>query len=136
MLHAFDEPCYMKNEKYIKKTWLQSRFSCISHFSCSRTHRKYATWVLLGWGIRFCIQWLLPLEIWVKNLGGKLKIRVEKIVFFIFSSKTWWSNLILFYYFHYYFIILLRRPILDLTNSLMKLHHVKLSPTTYFDPRH
>ena len=36
-------------------------FLCISHFSCCRTHRKYATWVLLGWGIKFRIQRVLPL---------------------------------------------------------------------------
>ena len=69
-----------------EKTWLQSRFSCIFHFSCSRVHQKYATWVLLGWGIKSCIQQVLPLKIWGKNLGGKLKIRVEKVV-------------LLFYYF-------------------------------------
>ena len=66
-------------------------FSCISHFSCRRVHQKYATWVLLGWGIKFCIQWVLPLEIWVKYQGDKLKIRVEKVVlllfFYLFFSK-------------------------------------------------
>ena len=61
-------------------------FSCIPHFSLSRVHQKYVTWVLLGWGIKFCIQRVLPLEIWVKSLGDKLKIRVEKVV-------------LLFYYF-------------------------------------
>ena len=69
-----------------KKTWFQ-RFSCISQFSCSRVHRNYATWVLLGWVIKFCIQRVLPLEIWVKNLGDKLKIRVEKVVFSFFPLK-------------------------------------------------
>ena len=69
-----------------EKTWLQSRFSCISHFSCRRVHRKYETWVLLGWGIKFHIQRVLPLKIWVKILGDKFKIRVEKVV-------------LLFYYF-------------------------------------
>ena len=68
------------------KTWLQLRFSCISHFSCSMVYRKYATWVLLGWEIKFFIQRVFPLEIWVKTLGDKLKIRVEKLV-------------LLFYYF-------------------------------------
>ena len=85
-------------------------FSCISHFSCSRVHQKYETWVLLGWGIKFFIQWLLPLKIWVKTLGDKLKIRVEKVVFSFFPSKIWWCNLILLYYFNYYFIIYLRNP--------------------------
>ena len=71
-------------------------FLCISHFSCSKVHQKYATWVLLGWGIKFFIQWVLPLEIWVKNLGDKLKIQVEKVVllfyyfliFLLFYSKN------------------------------------------------
>ena len=61
-------------------------FSCIFHFSCSRVHQKYETWVLLRWGIKFCIQRVLPLKIWVKNLGDKLKIPVEKVI-------------LLFYYF-------------------------------------
>ena len=61
-------------------------FLRISHFSCSRVYRKYATWVLLGWGIKFFIQRVIPLEIWVNILGDKLKIRVEKVV-------------LLFYYF-------------------------------------
>ena len=65
-------------------------FSCISHFPCSRVHRKYATWVLLGWGIKFCNQRVLLLEIWVKHLGDKLKIQVEKVV-------------LLFYYYFYFF---------------------------------
>ena len=67
-------------------------FSCISHFSCSRGHRKYATWVLLGWGIKFRIQRVIQLEI----LGDKFKIRVEKVVllfyyfliFLLFYSKN------------------------------------------------
>ena len=80
--------CVLLHKKWEihKKTWLQSHFLCISHFSCSWVHRKYATWVLLGWGIKFRIQRVLPLEIWVKILGDKLKIRVEKVV-------------LLFYYF-------------------------------------
>ena len=71
-------------------------FSCISHFSCSRVHWKYATWVLIGWGIKFHIQRVHPLEIWVKILGDKFKIRVEKVVllfyyfliFLLFYSKN------------------------------------------------
>ena len=64
----------------------QSLFSCISHFLSSRVHRKYSTWVLLRWGIKFCIQRVLPLKIWVKKFGDKLKIHFEKVV-------------LLFYYF-------------------------------------
>ena len=73
--------------KNIWKTWLQSCFSCISHFSCSRLHRKYATWVLLGWGNKCFIQRVLPLKIWVKTLGDKLKIWVEKVDFSFFPLK-------------------------------------------------
>ena len=61
-------------------------FSCISHFSHSRVHQRYATWVLIGWGIKFFIQRVLLLKIWINTFGDKLKIRVEKIV-------------LLFYYF-------------------------------------
>ena len=62
------------------KTWFQSFFSCISYFSCSTVHQKYATWVLLRWGIKCFIQRVYPLEIWVKTVRDKLKIRVEKVV--------------------------------------------------------
>ena len=74
MLHTFDGPC-------------NHIFSCISHFSCRSILQKYASWVLLGWGIKFCIQRVLPLE--VKTLGDKLKIGVEKVV-------------LLFYYFLFF----------------------------------
>ena len=60
-------------------------FLCISHFSCRKVYQKYATWLVLGWGIKFCIQQLLLLEIWVKTLGDKLKIRVENIVLLFYS---------------------------------------------------
>ena len=53
----------------------------------SRVNRKYATWVLLWWGIKFFIQRVLPPNIWLKNLGDKLKIRVEKVVFSFFPLK-------------------------------------------------
>lgn len=69
-----------------EKMWLQSCFSCISDFSCSRVNWKYATWVFIRWGITFCIEWVLPLEIWVNNYEDNFKIRVEKVV-------------LLFYYF-------------------------------------
>ena len=72
-----------------EKTWLQSCFSCISHFSCSSSHLKYATWVLLWLRIKFFIQRVLPLKIWVKILGDKLKIRVEKLVFSFFPLKKY-----------------------------------------------
>ena len=77
-------------EIHDKRVW-NHIFSCISHFSCNRVHRKYATWVLLGWGIKFFIQLVLPLEIWVKPYRDKLKIQVEKVV-------------LLFYYFLIYLL--------------------------------
>ena len=45
-------------------------------------HQKYAVWVLVGCGIKFRIEWALPLEIWVKTQGDMLKIRTKKVVFF------------------------------------------------------
>ena len=58
-----------------------SRFSCISCFWGSRVHQKYAVWVIVGCGIKFCIQWALSLEIWVKTQGDISKIRTKKVVF-------------------------------------------------------
>ena len=89
MLHTFDGPYYMKMRKH-QKMWLQSRFSCISHFSCSRVHIKYVTWVLLWWGIKIFIQRVLLLEIWVKNLGDMLKMRVEKVVLLFYYFLIFW----------------------------------------------
>ena len=66
-------------------------FSCACHFSCSKVHRKYATWVLLRQIIKFCIQQVLMFEIWIKPYGDKLKIQVEKAVFlksfYVFTPK-------------------------------------------------
>ena len=80
-------------------------FSCIPHFLCSRFHRKYSTWVILGRGIKIFIQWVLLLEIWVKKLGDKLIIWVEKVVllfyyfliFLHFYSKNGESSLMVFW---------------------------------------
>ena len=79
-----------KNEKYMKIV------IAITFFSCSRVHRKYAIWVLLGWGTEFCIQRVLLHEIWVKPYGDKLKIWIEKefllfyyfLVFLLFYTKN------------------------------------------------
>ena len=45
-----------------------------SYFLGSGVHQKYAMWVLVRCGIKFHIQWSLPLEIWVKMLRDMLKI--------------------------------------------------------------
>ena len=79
--------CILMMDPPIWKTWLQSHFSCIFHFSCRRVHQNYATWVLIGWGIKFCIQRVPPLEIWVTNLGDKLKIWLEKVVLLFYYFK-------------------------------------------------
>ena len=84
-------------------------FSGISCFWGRGVHQKYAVWVLVGCRIIFPIQKSLLIEIWVKTHGDMLKIRTQKVVFFLFSSKI---N-------KYYFIIFLRRPIFDLKISLM-----------------
>ena len=84
-------------------------FSGISCFWGRGVHQKYAAWVLVGCRIIFPIQKSLLIEIWVKTHGDMLKIRTQKVVFFLFSSKI---N-------KYYFIIFLRRPIFDLKISLM-----------------
>ena len=104
------------------KTWCWCQhhvFSCIYCFSWSGVHQTYAKWVLIGCRIEFPIQRVLLIEIWVKPHGHKLKIQVEKVVYFNFFSKIWWCKLIVFYYFHYYFIISIRMPILDLKIPLM-----------------
>ena len=84
-LHTFDGPCYPKNKKYLKKTWWWHHhhiFSSISCFWGSGVHQKYAVWVLVGCGIKFHIQWALPIKIWVKTQWDMSKIRTKKVVFF------------------------------------------------------
>ena len=41
---------------------------------------KFRSGALVGCGIEFPIQWMLPIEIWVKPHGDKLRIWVEKVV--------------------------------------------------------
>ena len=83
-LHTFDGPLYHKNKKYLKKMMMMSSscFSCISYFWGSRVHQKYVVWVLIGWGIKFHIQWALSPKIWVKTQGDMSKIWTKKVVFF------------------------------------------------------
>ena len=91
-LHTFDGPHYPKNKKYLKKcdddviitffhVFHHHVFSCISCFWGSGVHQKYAVWViivLIGCGIKFCIQRALPLKIWVKTHGDMSKIQTKK----------------------------------------------------------
>ena len=83
-LHTFDGPHYPKNKKYLKKMTMTSSslFLGISCFWGSGVHRKYAVWVLVGCGIKFNIQWALPIEIWIKTQWDMSKIRTKKSSFF------------------------------------------------------
>ena len=49
--HTFGGPHSMKNKKYMKKCDHHHVFSCISCFSWSGVHQKYAMWVHIGCGI-------------------------------------------------------------------------------------
>ena len=96
-LHNFDGPLYPKNKKYLKNVMMMSssRFSGISCFWGRGVRQKYAVWVLVGCGIKFCIQWALPIKIWVKTQGDMSKIRTQKVVFFFLPPKL--INIILFF---------------------------------------
>ena len=64
--HTFDGPRYPKNKKYLKKCdddIIITFFLGISCFWGSEVRQKYAVWVLVGYGIKFCVQRALPLEI-------------------------------------------------------------------------
>ena len=70
-------------------------FLGISCFWGSGVRQKYAVWVLVGCGIKFCIQRALPIEIWVKTQGDMSKIRTQKVVFFFLPPKL--INIILLF---------------------------------------
>ena len=91
-------------------------FSSIYCFLGRRVRKKYALWVCIGCGIKFCIQWALPLRIWVKKTRRYAKNTNTKSSFFHSSSKI--NN--------YYFIIFLRRPILDPKFPLMLVGRILL----------
>ena len=57
-------------------------FSGISYFWGSDVRQKYVVWVLVGCGIKFCIQRALSIEIWVKTQGDMLKNK-QKSSFFM-----------------------------------------------------
>ena len=44
---------------------------------------KFWSRELVGCRIKFRIQWVLPMEIWVKKQGDMLKMQTKKIVFFM-----------------------------------------------------
>ena len=78
-------PPPQKQEISEKMWWLHHHhifFPVISCFWGSKVHQKNAVWVLVGFGIKFCIQRALPIEIWVKTQWDMTKIRTKKVVFF------------------------------------------------------
>ena len=142
MLHTFYGHYYTKQVKYMKKCDCNNVFLCISHFSCSRVHQKYATWILLGRGIKIFIQILLLLEMSVKKLGDKLKIRVKNLVllFYLFliflpfylknGESSHMVEIIILnpigpFLKFIFFVNFLRRPILDLKIPLMRIKSLK-----------
>ena len=81
-----------------EKTWWWCHHHIFSGISCfwgSGVRRKYAVWVLVGCGIKFHIQWALPIEIWVKTKGDMSKIWTQKVVFFFLPPKL--INIILLF---------------------------------------
>ena len=73
-------PLPQKQETPEKTSWLHHHhvYSGISCFGGSRVCQKYAMWVLVGCGIKFCIQRALLLRIWVKTQGDMSKTRTKK----------------------------------------------------------
>ena len=114
-------PLFEKQEIPEKMWWWHHHHIFFRYFLFwgSEVRQKCVVWVLVGCGIKFYIQWALPLRIWVKTKGDMSKIRTKEVVFFILPPKLI-TIILLFYYFNYYFIIFLRRHILDLKFPLMK----------------
>ena len=79
----------------IRNTWEKYAVCGIYYFWGSGVYQKYAVWVLVGCGIKFCIQWALSIEIWVKTQGDMSKIRTQKVVFFFLPPKL--INIILLF---------------------------------------
>ena len=81
-----------------KKTWWWCHYHVFSGISCfwgKGVCQKYVVCVLIGCGIKFCIQRALPIKIWVKTQGDMSKIRTQKVVFFLFPPKL--INIILLF---------------------------------------
>jgi len=49
----------------IRNTWKNVIAVMFFMYFSFKVHQKYRTWVLLGWGIKLCIQWVFPLQVWV-----------------------------------------------------------------------
>ena len=80
-----------QKQKMPKKTWWWHHHHVLSGISCfwgSRVNQKYAVWVLIGCRIKFRIQRVFLLKILVKWQGYMLKIRMKKVVFFLFHKNS------------------------------------------------
>ena len=83
--HTFNGPRYPQKQEIPGKMWWWCHHHAFSGISCfwgSGVRQKYAVWVLVGCGIKFRIQWALPIEIWVKTQWDMSKIWTKKVVFF------------------------------------------------------
>ena len=106
-----------------------SHFSGISYFWGKGVCQKYAVWVLLGCGIKFCIQRSLLPEIWVKTQRDMSKIWTKKSTFLLWQicqfNHYGWLILLKFYWFlktnsqNLLLAHFLIRPILDPEFPLM-----------------
>ena len=90
-------PLPQKQEIPEKMWWWHHHhnFLGISCFWGSGIRQKYAVWVLVGCRIKFCIQWALLIEIWVKTQGDMSKIQTKKVVFSFLPPKL--INIILLF---------------------------------------
>ena len=62
-----------QKQEILEKTWWWHHhhiFSGISYFLGIGVCQKYVVWVLVGFRIKFRIQWALLLEIWIKTQGN------------------------------------------------------------------
>ena len=77
-------PLPQKQEIPEKMWWWHHHhvFSGISCFWGRGVRQKYAVWVLIGCGIKLCIQQALRPKLWVKTQEDMSKIRTKKLVFF------------------------------------------------------
>ena len=88
-LHIFDRPHYPKDKKYLKKRDDDIIIIFFRYFLFlgSGVRQKYVVCILVGCGIKFCIQQSFLLKICVKRRGYMLKIHTKKLVFSFFLQN-------------------------------------------------
>ena len=89
-LHTFDGPLYPKKRNTWKNVMMMSSSRFFRYFfgGGRGSVKKYAVRVLVGCGIKFCIQRALPIEIWVKTQGRMSKIQTKKVFFLWYLSPN------------------------------------------------